>query len=84
MQRCDRSFYYEESHIHLPCMQKLKKSLNNVQNLKDVNKDLSRVIRNMEIEREAMDKAQQELVRRSQTLGEIWRSSNRCPGGPQF
>ena len=39
-----------------------------VQNLKTTIKTLSQIIREMEIEREALDKGQQELARRSQTL----------------
>lgn len=44
------------------------RALSDVQNHRDENKIRSQLIRDMETEREAMDKARQELARRCQTL----------------
>lgn len=49
-------------------LEKLEKSISEVRNLKDANNDLSQMIRGMEIEREAMDQARQEIAGRSETL----------------
>jgi hypothetical protein len=58
---------------------KLKESFNDAQNLKDEHKNLSRVIRDMEIERDATNKDRQELARRSETLGrDLEKAEQRC------
>jgi DNA repair exonuclease SbcCD ATPase subunit len=49
-------------------LDKLQRALSDVRNHRDENKIRSQLIRDMEAEREAMDKARQELARRSQTL----------------
>lgn len=49
-------------------LDKLQRALSDVRNHRDENKIRSQLIRDMETEREAMDKARQELARRSQTL----------------
>ena len=48
--------------------EKLNKSLSDVQHLENANKSLSRVIRDMEIERENVDRAREECDRRTQNL----------------
>jgi hypothetical protein len=44
--------------------EKLKKAASDVQQLQDANRDLSQIIRDMEIKRKAMENAQEELDRR--------------------
>ena len=47
---------------------KLKVALSDVKNQQDANRSLAKTIEDMQIEREAMDKAHDELARRSQSL----------------
>jgi hypothetical protein len=46
-------------------IKKPKKSLSDIQNFKNANKNLSQTIRDIEIVREIIDKTRQELARRS-------------------
>ena len=56
-------------------LEKLKKATSDVQQLQDANRDLSQTIRDMEIERKAMENAQEELDRRCRKLeGELQRA----------
>ena len=49
-------------------LDKLQKALGDIRHLQDANKNLSQIIRDMEIGREAMDNERQELVLKSQSL----------------
>src|SRR5271155_2500690 len=58
---------------------KLKQTLRDVRSQQEKNKTLSQLIRDMEIERAAMDKAHEEFARKSQTLeGSLRRAEQDC------